>query len=304
MFRLRYGYLLSGIITGLIILISSITSLPDGNLHIFYCDVGQGDAAYIRFPDGRDMVVDGGPNESVVECLSRHMPFWDRRIDLVILTHPQKDHMQGLIAVLERFHVDYFLRSDIENDTEGFAKIQSIISDKKIPVKFIAQGERITIGDSELSFLWPSTEQIAKGKSINSVSVSAGSEQVLGASVGDINDYSLVFRLAYGAFDAIFTGDADDHVEKNYVGMPLGPDEIEVLKVPHHGSRTGMTREFVNWVRPRVAIISVGKNNYGHPSEEALGLLRSVGSVIYRTDNSSDIEIVSDGKQWQVISNN
>ncbi len=305
MFKLRYGYLLSGIITGLVILVSSISSLPDGSLHIFYCDVGQGDAAYIQFPDGRDMLVDGGPDNKVIDCLSRHMPFWDRHIDMLAMTHPQKDHMQGLITVLERYSVDYFIRSDIENTTDGFAKLQRTISDKKINVKFIVQGEQIAVDKAELSFLWPSEAQIAKGRSAQELSDmqdAKDKKDVLGVSagVGDLNDYSLVFTLRYGTFDAIFTGDADDRVEKNYVGIPLGVDEIEVLKVPHHGSRTGMTREFVDWVRPMVAIISVGKNNYGHPSEEAMGLLRSIGSIIHRTDKEGDIEVVSDGTSWQV----
>src|SRR3989344_8210677 len=123
MFKLRVGYLISGVATGLVLLFSFLGSLPDGTLHIVFCDVGQGDAAYIRFPDGRDMVVDGGPNDRVIACLGRHMPFWDRHIDMVAMTHPQKDHMQGLIAVFERFDVDYFLRSDIGNTTEGYQRL-------------------------------------------------------------------------------------------------------------------------------------------------------------------------------------
>ena len=101
MFKLRVGYVISGIVTGLILLFSFIATLPDGKLHIVFCDIGQGDAAYVRFPDGRDMLIDGGPNDKVLNCLGKHMPFWDRRINLVVLTHPQKDHMQGLNPVLE-----------------------------------------------------------------------------------------------------------------------------------------------------------------------------------------------------------
>src|SRR3989344_728069 len=101
MFKLRYGYLISGIITGSILIFSFFGSFPDGKLHIVFCDVGQGDAAYVRFPDGQDMVVDGGPNDNVLGCLGKYMPFWDRHIDLVMLSNPQKDHLQGLISVLE-----------------------------------------------------------------------------------------------------------------------------------------------------------------------------------------------------------
>src|SRR6185369_8297738 len=105
---------------------------------------------YIRFPDGRDMLVDGGPDDRVLTCLSKHMPFWDRHIDIVALTHPQKDHMQGLISVVSRFRVDYFLRSKVDSTSEGFAMLQRQIQKNHIPVKFITQGDEIAIGSTSL----------------------------------------------------------------------------------------------------------------------------------------------------------
>lgn len=306
MFKLRYGYVISGIITGLIVLLSFFWTLPDGKLHLVFCDVGQGDAAYVRFPDGRDMVVDGGPNDKILGCLGKHMPFWDRHINLVVMTHPQKDHMQGLIPVLERYSVDYFVRSDVDNMTEGYKKLSDVIRNKKIPVKFVTTGERIAVGSTSLSMLWPSVDQIAKGKAALGLSpASQGStltnnSQVLGASVGDLNDYSLVFFLRYGSFDALFTGDADSRVENNYTSVKLADDSLEVLKVPHHGSKTGMTNEFVSWLHPKLSIFSVGKNSYGHPSSLAIDLLKEIGSDIKRTDQEGDIEVVSDGRSWQV----
>lgn len=282
MFKLRTGYFVSGIATGLILLFSFLTSLPDGKLHITFCNVGQGDAAYVRFPDGRDMVIDGGPNDAVIKCLSKHMPFWDRHIDMVLLTHPQKDHMQGLPAVFERYRVDYFLRSDIENMTDGYKKLMVIVAKKHIAKKLVRTGEKITLGESTLSFLWPSPD-------------------VLGASTADLNDYSLVFWLRYGSFDALFTGDADTRVETNYTNSVLADGIVEVLKVPHHGSKTGMNDAFVQWIRPKFSVISVGKNNYGHPSSEAMNLLGTIGSQIHRTDKEGDIEIVSDGRSWRLV---
>ncbi len=315
MFRLRIGYLISGIATGLVLLFSFLWSLPDGKLHIVFCDVGQGDSAYVRFPDGRDMVVDGGPNDKILGCLGKYMPFWDRHINLVVMTHPQKDHIQGLNPVLERYSVDYFIRSDIDNTTEGYKKLLDVIRNKKISVKFVTTGERIDIGSTSLSMLWPSTAQIAKAKSLQrSDPASQGptlSENILGSqAIGDLNDYSLVFLLRYGSFDALFTGDADSRVEGNYTGIKLAlrkdsgqaDDGIEVLKVPHHGSKTGMTKEFVAWIHPKFSIISVGKNSYGHPSSETLELLKEVGSDIKRTDQEGDIEVVSDGKNYRVRS--
>ena len=166
MFRLKIGYLISGIATGCVLIVSFVWTLPDGKLRIVFCNVGQGDGAYIRFPDGRDMVVDGGPNDSILTCLGKHMPFWDRHINLVAMTHPQKDHMAGLASVFDRYSVDYFVRSDIDNTTEGYTKLLDVTHRKKIPVKFVIAGDTIGVGPVSLSFLWPSEEQNAKGNSI------------------------------------------------------------------------------------------------------------------------------------------
>ena len=293
MFKLRTGYLISGIMLGILLLFSFIFSLPDGKLHVVFCNVGQGDAAYIRFPDGRDMVIDGGPDDRILQCLGKHMPFWDRHIDIVALSHPQKDHLQGLISVFNRYTVDYFMHSNIDNKSQGYLDLTSLIKAHHIPVELMMRGDVVRIGTMLLSMIWPSLEQIAKGQEVKS--------NVLGASVGDLNDYSLVFDLRYGTFDVVFPGDADSHVEAKYSGLQAFKDPIEVLKVPHHGSKTGMTRQFVDWIRPQLAVISVGKNSYGHPSKEAVDMLQSVNSKVLRTDEKGDIEVISDGKEWKVI---
>jgi competence protein ComEC len=306
MFKLRWGYLISGIITGSLLLFFFITSLPDGKLHIIFCNVGQGDGAYIRFPDGRDMVVDGGPDNKLLDCLGRHMPFWDRSIDMMLMTHPQKDHMQGFIELAARYHIGYFVRSDVYNTTQGYHQLVTEVAAKKIPTKFMAAHDRIVVGSTTLSFVWPSFEQVAKAHENNEVTSARSNEStnVLAAATikepppGDLNDYCLVFFLRYGSFDALFTGDADDRVEQNYEGMKLADNSVEVLKVPHHGSRTGMTEEFIQWIRPKLAVISVGKNMYGHPTAEALDKLAKYAGKTLRTDKVGDIEVVSDGKSW------
>lgn len=302
--KLKTGYVISGIITGLMVLFTFLGTLPDGKLHITFCDVGQGDGAYVRFPDGRDMVVDGGPNDKIIDCLGKTMPFWDRTIDMVLMTHPQKDHMQGLISVLARYHVGYFVRSDVANTTEGYVKLMDVVAQKQVPQKFMTAGETITLDSTSLSFFWPSQEQIAKSNSVRGPLAELQGvplNNVLGATVGDLNDYSLVFGLHYGNFDTLFTGDADTRVEKNYVGSVLADGQVEVLKVPHHGSKTGMNEAFINWVKPKLSIISVGKNSYGHPTREALDMLQTIGSKILRTDQKGNIEVVSDGKGWRVV---
>ncbi len=307
MFKLRTGYLISGITTGLVLLFGFLATIPDGKLHLTFCDVGQGDATYVRFPDGRDMLVDGGPNNKVLECLGRHMPFWDRHINLVVMTHPQRDHLQGLIEVVNRFSVDYFVRSDVANNTEGYQKLIDAVAAKKVSVRFVSQGENVDVGATRLSVLWPSAEQVAslaRGPlgDIAGTQGDALESRVLGVSSTptNLNDASIVFWLRYGSFDAVLTGDADTRVESRYRGVKLALDRVEVLKVPHHGSRTAMTEAFLDWLKPQLAVISVGKNSYGHPAEETIRLLRQKDRKIVRTDEEGDIEIVSDGKRWSL----
>ena len=218
MFRLRFGYLITGITTGLVVILGFFLSLPDGKLHIVFCDVGQGDAAYIRFPDGRDMLVDGGPDKRVLACLGRHMPFWDRHINLVLLTHPQKDHMQGLIGVLDRFSADYILRSDVFNTTEGYRDFTNVISRTHVDTRYVVSGETVTVGSTTLSVLWPSAGQIATMRPSSSDVGYVGSVgDVLGAKAPEnLNDASVVFALRYGSFDALFAGDADRRVESGW----------------------------------------------------------------------------------------
>jgi competence protein ComEC len=325
MIRLRIGYLITGIITGCILVFSFIGTIPDGKLHIVFCDVGQGDGIYIRFPDGRDMVVDGGMGTKIISCLSHHMPFWDRTIDIALLTHPQKDHMDGLTAVLSRYTVSYLLRSDVENTTEGFTLLKKTTEDRHVNEKLVTTGEEISVGAVHLSILWPTKEQLARMNS-SRLSLDA-TKSVLGTWVkaptptsaeANVNDASVVFSLSYGAFDALFPGDADSHVQPGLLTSlkhGFARDGIlDLLKVPHHGSKTGMTDVFLQKISPEIrhtvgsfsgldsqqplAVISVGKNSYGHPAPEVLEKLAQAGFQALRTDTGGDIEVVSDGTGW------
>ncbi|MBI5613767.1 MBL fold metallo-hydrolase [Candidatus Gottesmanbacteria bacterium] len=307
-FKLRYGYVVSGAVIGLVLLVSAVLTLPDGKLHLVFCNVGQGDGAYVRFPDGHDMVVDGGPDASILTCLGRHMPFWDKTIDIVVSTHPQADHMNGLLPIFDRYTVGKVMRSDVDVPTQGYKGLLERIKKKSVPVEYVTTGDQVSVGSTTLSVVWPSEQQMAKAKNSSFVTSLVRNEMsdknVLGieAPPGDVNDYAVVFRLSYGEFDALFTGDADARVEADYDERVLAERHIEVLKVPHHGSRTGMTDEFLDLVRPDVAIISVGKNNYGHPTAEILSRLAIVKSKVLRTDKDGDIEIVSDGRSFTVSS--
>jgi len=309
--NLRIGYFIAGFVIGLVLLFSFLHSLPDGKLHIIFCNVGQGDAAYIRFPDGRDMLVDGGPNDSVLGCLGKHMPFWDRSLDIVVLSHPEKDHMAGLVSVFERYHIGYFLRSDVKKGTDIDTQLFSIVKEKSIPQKLVTTGERAIIGPVRLAIVWPSADQVAAVKG----------RAVLGVTTDSVNTASVVFWVRYGSFDALFSGDADARVSQHYIGQPLADDHVELLKVPHHGSKTGMNSAFLDWLFPAgaeaclengtamkrycncvLAVISVGKNSYGHPALEIENMLADKHIQVLTTDKQKDIEVVTDGQNWYVMS--
>lgn len=293
MFKLKTGYFISGIITGLILLFNFFQQLPDGKMHIVFCDVGQGDATYIRFPNGKDMVIDGGPSgqtPKVLGCLAKHMSIFDREIDVVVLTHPQEDHLGGLSEIVKRYQVKYFVYSDKTATTEGYAKLMEIITKKQIPSRPVATGEEITIGMTQFFVLSPKKSAVAN----------VGTSNVLGAT--DVNESCIVLRLSYGSFDAIFMGDADSQIDAELVKQPFRKQgKLEVLKVPHHGSKTGMTEGFLSWIgQTDTAIISVGKNMYGHPAPETITQLTKRNIQVKRTDQEGDIEIMTDGKTWSV----
>lgn len=294
---LYFAYGILGFATGFVLLLHFLTSLPDGKLYLVFCDVGQGDAIYARLPDGRDMLVDGGPNEKVIGCLSRHMPFWDRTIDLVFLTHPERDHMQGLNAVIARYSVGSFVTAPSPVSNELHSQLLTTVAKEGVPIRRVTAGSAVEIGDVAIAVLWPSDAYITR---ISSYAVSPGSA-VLGATA-NLNEGSLVTRMTYGDFSLLLPGDADTAVESEYLrNTPLATRPVTVLKVPHHGSKTGISESFLKRLQPDLAILSVGKNSYGHPSPIVLGLLADNHIRVLRTDQEGDIQIISDGDSWKVV---
>jgi competence protein ComEC len=293
---------LIGLALTISLIFAFVFSLPDGQLHLTFCDVGQGDAAYIRTPSNQDILIDGGPNEKVLQCLGKNMPFYDRTIDLVLLSHPQKDHFQGISSVIDRYNVRYFVISPIAGSGDEYQKLIKKIEEKKIPVKILYSGDKFSLGKVEFDILWPEREWVASNLSsdLSDPSTSLGASlSVLAAMTTkrDPNEFSYYVHLSYGQFDALFTGDGDSLIQKDIEKAEILPD-VEVLKLPHHGSKTSVLPEFLNEIKPELAVISVGKNSYGHPAEETLKLLKDHDVKIKRTDQDGDVNVVSDGNNW------
>lgn len=265
--------------------------LNDGKLHLIVCDVGQGDGILIRTPNGTDILIDGGPDDSILNCLAKHLPFWDRTIELMVLTHPHADHLTGLISVLQRYIVLHFVSENVVNNSAGYKKLTSLLADKNLSAKDLYTQDKILFTDkTTLTTVWPEKDwfNIHKLDSKSDIDL-------------DLNGFSVIQLLSYGNFKALLTGDAG-FLTEDKIALKLG--KINVLKVPHHGSKTGMSDYFLSSINPNLAIISVGaKNRYGHPNKIALDLLAKYNIKTLRTDKNGEVEVITDGKTYSVVSN-
>lgn len=290
--------LITILITLIIIWIDSRRN--NNNISIVFCNVGQGDGIYIDLPNNIDVVIDGGPDNKILECLGKYMPFWDRNIEIVILSHPQADHLNGLIEVVKRYKVNYFAASPVGNSTEGYTKLVNAIEKTGTTIQNIYTDDVIKIGSVNLNVLWPSRKFIADNTN------ATGNSNILGATTSDpdLNDFSVVLELEYGNFEAVFTGDADEDIQDEILNANKDIKSVEVFKIPHHGSRFGLLDEYIDKFEPVFAVISVGKNQWGHPTKELLSRLDSRSIPVLRTDINGNIVVKSNGQQYWIESDN
>ena len=248
-------------------------------LEVNFFDVGQGDAIFIQTPQKHQVLIDGGPSSIILEKLKQEMPFWDRSIDLIILTHPEHDHLAGLLDVLQRYKVDYILWTGVLRDTAEYKEWKNLIEKEKqegAKIIIAKAGQRINLSRTFLDILFPFEDLEAQ-------------------SIKNTNNTSVIAKLLFNDACFLFTGDAYKSVERKLVAEKLD-FACDVLKVGHHGSKTSTSEEFIEQVLPEIAIISAGKDNYyGHPADETLETLEKYDIRILRTDEDGDIKIFSDG---------
>lgn len=234
-------------------------------------DVGQGDSLLVTTPEGINLLIDGGPGDNVLRSLGDTLSVFDRRIDAVLLTHPDADHIEGLIPVLRRYNVALILRTESTKTTATYQTFEQTQNKEGAMVENIYLGDKIMLGEqTSLDVLWPPAGQIDEDK---------------------VNESSIVARLSYQGYDFLLTGDIGEAAERKIIKtVKLEYLQSEILKVPHHGSKYSSSREFLGAVSPRVSAISVGTDNrYGHPTAEALARLSETNSEILRTDIDGDI---------------
>ncbi len=271
-------------LVGLLLAIT-IASRPDGLLHLTVLDIGQGDAILVEAPDGTTTLVDGGPDpELTLRRMGANLPFFARRIDLLVLSHPHQDHVAGLVDVLDRHRVGALLHAGIPFANPANNRLLTDAARAALPTVLARAGQRLDLGAGTFATVLYPTQADADAP----------------LPEGDINNGSVVLLLEMGGFSALLTGDAEAPVETVLVSRGLvGP--VDVLKVGHHGSNSSTTPGLVDAVRPSVAVISSGEGNeYGHPAPETLGTLARPGIAVFRTDLDGDVEVVTDGLTLRV----
>lgn len=258
----------------------SFTLLIDNNkgkLEVIFLNVSQGDSILIKIPDEQNILIDGGPDNTVIEKLGEYLPFYDKEIDLIILTHPHDDHVTGLVEVLKRYQVKKILMTGVLHTAPNYLAFLKQIKGQNVAVETVNKFQNISLGENlSLELLYPSSD-------------------FSGLKVENLNNTSIVAKLVYGSTSFLLTGDAEEEVEKELISNKTDL-KADVIKIGHHGSSTSTSEEFLKIVNPQYSIISVGAaNKFNHPSLRTINRLEKNGIKIFRTDEKGDIILISDG---------
>jgi len=278
------------LILGIAVMLTAIpffwlTFKAETNLEVDFLDVGQGDSILIKAPAGQNILIDGGPDNTVIKRLSENLPWWDRTIDLMILSHPHDDHVTGLIDVIKRYKVKKILYTGVMHDVPGYLAWQDLVREKKISLTIINKLQTIDLsGNCRLEILYPP-------------------DSLIGQSVKNLNNSSLVVKLVYNRTEFLFPGDIEEEIEKKLVADKIDLS-VDVLKTGHQGSDTSTSQEFLDAVNPQMAVIQVGENDFGHPSRRVLNRLSRAEVKVYRTDWDGTIKMISDGREIKIETTN
>lgn len=246
-------------------------------LRVSFLDVGQGDAIYIEGPTGIDVLVDGGRGRQVLRTLPKEMGFFDRTLDMVVATHPDADHIEGLVEVFARYRVESFLEPGVLHDTpQAVALHESVQKERDVETLLARRGQRILLGGGAYAdVLYPDRD-------VREV---------------ETNDASIVLHVVYGETEFFLSGDAPMSVESYVLYLEREGLQSDVVKAGHHGSKTSTGDALLNATNPTFVVVSAGKDNsYGHPHDEVVERILATGAVLLETSKEGTITFVSDGK--------
>lgn len=246
-----------------------LTACGTGGASVYFLDVGQGDSVLIRSSDGDNILVDGGPSSLVLDRLGEVLPFWSRKIDLLVLTHPHDDHIIGLISVLERYEVSAVLITGVKYKSAYYDEFLRLIDEAGVKVYFAEAPVDFKFGDVFLDVIYPFFS-------------------IVDDEFSNLNNSSIVIKVSFSDGESVLlTGDCEVECESEILDADIDAD---VLKAGHHGSRTASSAAFVKAVSPEKVVISVGAGNkFGHPHAETLRTFSGVR--VFRTDLDGTVEM-------------
>lgn len=278
----RLGVLGTLLMTALLSFIFPLISNPAASnvLTVTFLDVGQGDAILVETPDGVQLLIDGGPDNTVLRRLSQELPWFDTSLDMVLGTHPDKDHIGGLVDVLKRYTVNKIITTENTGETMVASTFQKGLLNEGVPVEMARAGQVYQLGASTTLTIFAPANNPAMLES---------------------NTASIVAQLSYGEIDFMLTGDAPSSIEEYLVKMYGSELQSEVLKLGHHGSKTSSSDIFLDAVLPRYAVVSAGKDNgYGHPHQNVVDAVQARNIGLVNTGDAGSVTFITDGIDvWQ-----
>jgi competence protein ComEC len=276
---------LAGLALALTVTVAGLSAAPDGRIHITVLDVGQGDAILVEGDRGGRMLIDGGPDpDRLVLELDARIPPWDRRIDVLILSHPHEDHAGGLPRLIQAYRIGRVFEPGMIGPGPAYHAFRADLALQARTPELLSTGDRLRLDSIDLRVLWPDRDAVPRDPPDGGTS---------------INNVSIVLLGAFGAQRFLLAGDIEQEIDP--ILLARGLPRLDLLKVAHHGSRTSSTDAFLDAVRPKVAIVSVGAvNPYGHPAPETLARIEARGATLYRTDRNGSVEATLDGRTMTI----
>ena len=261
------------IVIGFALVYAVIFELPDDKFHLNFLDIGQGDSIFIKTPEHYQILIDGGPDDKVLKELNAVMPFYDKSIDLVVLTHPHADHLNGLLEVLKKYDVESILITGVEYENRKYKEILDITREKNMNIYIAEKNQDLRLGTTTLDVIYPFKALISQ-------------------NFENVNNSSIGMIVSYGDKKILLTGDLEMEGEKEL--LKYSDLKSDIFKAGHHGSKTSSSPALLKKVDPEIVVIQSGKGNkFNHPNEETLQNLADLGiNNIRRNDLEGRIEFI------------